>query len=493
MKHAKKLLSFALALTLCLGLLTPASAASRASFSDVRTSDWFYPYVTQLVQAGGVHGYPDGTFKPNGTITRAEVATIAVNLFPPDQFLANECPDEVRRAYAAEVDNGLGADHWARDAVLKAWLCLNQGDAIRINTWDQPATRADIAMILTRTYVGAMYSMGRLKLPLEIPVEEEAVRLIGDYDKIKGTEPENDILWLYSEGIVSGINAQRDFNPGSYATRAECSKIVVNLLDPSKRDVVDWDEIMSDSIYGKDFTGMDRVRYPGDVAFDYCRALEEEIGIQIFYIPFEWTEKADGLISSEEAARVIDGNGLDHFFPAVLTELKKMKAAYDKYPDGFLKEMARKKGSRTAEIILCPYTFEGLKFYGRYVYDYSSDAKKVDQVYYTGVGDTYAYSHEMGHMVTSAVGILNGWNATCAAWDQMMTADGGSYISNYATTSRPEDQAETWAFLWEEPQTVINACSNAGMKAKVQYLTQILDKNYSTFHADQVPWASVLR
>ena len=501
MKHVKKLLSLVLALALVLpALLTPASAAANvSSFPDVKPGEWFYPYVTQLARVGGVHGFPDGTFKPTAIISRAEVATIAVNLFPPDQFLNDYCPDAVRNEFTRGVENALGRDHWAKDAVLKACLCIGSLYYIDINGWEQPATRADIALILARTYVFAMYGLGKLDLPLAIPTDEEGALLIGDFDKIKNLEAAEDILWLYSEGIISGVNDHRDFNPQGTATRAECCKIAVNLLDPSQRDVVDWDKILSGGNpggglrYEKDFTGKERARYPGDVAFDYCRALENEIGIQIFYIPYEWTEKADGLISSDEAAQVIAINGLDNFFPAVLTELKKMKAAFDKYPDGFLKEMAKKKGSRTAEIILCPYTFEGMQFYGRYVYDESSDAKKVDQVYYTGVGDTHAYSHEMGHMVTSAVGILNGWNTTCAAWDKMRTADWGSYISNYAVTSRPEDQAETWAYLWEQPQTVIQACSNAGLKAKVRYLTQILDKNYSTFHANQVPWASVLK
>ena len=435
------------------------------------------------------------------TITRAEVAAIAVNLFPPQQVIADNCPAEIYNTYKAKVRNKY-ANHWAKDAILNASVCMNNYRYADNFDWTQPATRADIALILSEVYLTVMYHTGVLtEDDFAVPAEEQAALLIGDYDQIKGLDAEMDILWLYANGIVKGVNARRDFRPEATTTRAECCTIAVSLMDPSQRDTVDWDKYQpggntgNDGLrYEKDFTGMDRVRYPEDVAFDYCRALENKIGIQIFYIPGEWTDgKADALISSDEAAQVIMGNGLDHFFPAVLAELQKMKAAYDKYPDGFLKEMAQKKGKRTAEIILCPYTFEGMQCYGRYVYDYSSDARKVDQLFYTGVGNTHYYSHEMGHMVTSAAGILNGWDATCAAWDRMMTADGGSYISSYAITSRPEDQAETWAYLWEDPQTVIRACSNAGLKAKVQYLTQMLDKNYSTFHANQVPWASVLK
>ncbi|MEE0776225.1 MAG: S-layer homology domain-containing protein, partial [Bacillota bacterium] len=58
--------------------LTAASAA-KVSFPDVKESDWFYAYVMALAEEGIVNGYPDGTFKPNGKITRAEIATVISN------------------------------------------------------------------------------------------------------------------------------------------------------------------------------------------------------------------------------------------------------------------------------------------------------------------------------------------------------------------------------------------------------------------------------
>jgi hypothetical protein len=41
-------------------------------FSDVTENDWFYEYIVAAQEAGYVDGYPDGTFKPNGLITRQE-------------------------------------------------------------------------------------------------------------------------------------------------------------------------------------------------------------------------------------------------------------------------------------------------------------------------------------------------------------------------------------------------------------------------------------
>jgi len=47
------------------------------SFSDVDKEDWYNNAVSVIAKMGIITGYPDGTFKPNQTITRAEVATIA--------------------------------------------------------------------------------------------------------------------------------------------------------------------------------------------------------------------------------------------------------------------------------------------------------------------------------------------------------------------------------------------------------------------------------
>ena len=66
-------------------LLTDSSRdkfwSSTNDFSDVPSKSWFNNAVSTMVRAGIINGYPDGTFKPNAPITRAELATIAVRFF----------------------------------------------------------------------------------------------------------------------------------------------------------------------------------------------------------------------------------------------------------------------------------------------------------------------------------------------------------------------------------------------------------------------------
>lgn len=46
-------------------------------YSDVKASDWFASAVTLMTRYGLIKGYPDGTFRPNAPITRAEFAAMA--------------------------------------------------------------------------------------------------------------------------------------------------------------------------------------------------------------------------------------------------------------------------------------------------------------------------------------------------------------------------------------------------------------------------------
>ena len=46
------------------------------SFSDIKAGEWYTKAIATLENANIIGGYPDGTFKPNAPITRAEMATI---------------------------------------------------------------------------------------------------------------------------------------------------------------------------------------------------------------------------------------------------------------------------------------------------------------------------------------------------------------------------------------------------------------------------------
>ena len=55
---------------------TPAPTPDAKPFPDVPASAWYAEAVNELAARGIVNGYPDGTFKPEQTATRAEVAVM---------------------------------------------------------------------------------------------------------------------------------------------------------------------------------------------------------------------------------------------------------------------------------------------------------------------------------------------------------------------------------------------------------------------------------
>ena len=86
------------------------------SFTDVSRNDWFYQYAAQAGKYGWIGGYPDGSFRPNNKITRAEVSVIVNNMLGCD---ADESfIDRNRHELVRFTD--LTDDHWAYYAIMEA-------------------------------------------------------------------------------------------------------------------------------------------------------------------------------------------------------------------------------------------------------------------------------------------------------------------------------------------------------------------------------------
>jgi hypothetical protein len=53
-----------------------ASAAAKSAFRDVTTTQWSYAAIAAMTEKGILEGFPDGTFRPNGQMTRAQMAAV---------------------------------------------------------------------------------------------------------------------------------------------------------------------------------------------------------------------------------------------------------------------------------------------------------------------------------------------------------------------------------------------------------------------------------
>lgn len=108
------------------------------SYSDVKAGDWFNNAVSTLSKAGIIAGYEDGSFRPNGYITRAEFATIAARFFDVTYNGKDLFPDI--------------SGHWAKDYINQA---ANKGfvNGYEDGTFkpDRNITRAEAVTLVNRT------------------------------------------------------------------------------------------------------------------------------------------------------------------------------------------------------------------------------------------------------------------------------------------------------------------------------------------------------
>lgn len=109
-----------------------------SGYSDVKTGDWFNNAVSTLSKAGIIAGYEDGSFRPNGYITRAEFATIAARFFDVTYSGKDLFPDI--------------SGHWAKDYINQA---ANKGfvNGYEDGTFkpDRNITRAEAVTLVNRT------------------------------------------------------------------------------------------------------------------------------------------------------------------------------------------------------------------------------------------------------------------------------------------------------------------------------------------------------
>lgn len=66
-------------------MLFIGQASVLANFKDVNGAHWANAAIQQAVKSGLVNGYPDGTFKPNQTVTTAEFVAILVRSYGNEQ------------------------------------------------------------------------------------------------------------------------------------------------------------------------------------------------------------------------------------------------------------------------------------------------------------------------------------------------------------------------------------------------------------------------
>ena len=90
--------------------LSTSMSHAQTTFSDLDKENWAYSQIMQLATDNIVVGYPDGTFKPNELITRAEFASMVVKALKQENAEITETID------FSDVDK----ENWAWESVQRA-------------------------------------------------------------------------------------------------------------------------------------------------------------------------------------------------------------------------------------------------------------------------------------------------------------------------------------------------------------------------------------
>jgi len=181
-----------------------------STFPDVNISDWFYSAVMYAYDNEIMEGFPDGTFGPNETLTRAQVVTILYRLegAPSVADLENPFSD-------------VAAGQWWYDQIV--WAAdAGVSDGFPDGTFrgNDPVTKEQLAAFIARAQVAAD------KIPE--PVVDAAFSVWPDLDSISSWAVEA-VTVLSDQGLFVDIPGA-NFAPQSSATRAMVASVLYKWL-----------------------------------------------------------------------------------------------------------------------------------------------------------------------------------------------------------------------------------------------------------------------
>ncbi|NLY09425.1 MAG: S-layer homology domain-containing protein [Tissierellia bacterium] len=106
-----------------------------SDFKDVKDGDWYYDAIGFMKDMGVISGYPDGTFKPDAPITRGEFAMMASKFAKLSPFSSNSFSDLQENHWAFGVINSAVSKGWVNgypDGTFKADREITRAEVVTI-------------------------------------------------------------------------------------------------------------------------------------------------------------------------------------------------------------------------------------------------------------------------------------------------------------------------------------------------------------------------
>lgn len=200
------------------GTLLPRQRTYEGQFTDLDPASWYYGYAVSCYEYGLFNGRGNG-FDPDADITLGELLALSAR---------------IHAAYAgdtiSEETDGLP---WFTPYVLY----LDERGILdnSIADWVEPATRAQLAAIFALTLPETCYSAPNDALVTQAHAS-------GGYipDVTAQTPYSSQILWMYRQGLLGGMDDYGSYWPDRTTTRAEVAAVVMRIVEPSLRITLSW-------------------------------------------------------------------------------------------------------------------------------------------------------------------------------------------------------------------------------------------------------------
>ena len=197
---------------LLIGFLTVlllSAAVSAAEYSDVSDTHWANEQIVYLQDE--ITGYPDGTFRPEKTVSRAEFLTLFARIAFPDEWKQAEGDEWWKAAYDVCTSHRL-----LDDTAGSRSEAMPRGEIAALldrfcSGWGGVHERADAA-----NQLNINWTEQRMESPERQPLWPDAA------------EYGNSVLVCANQGLLTGY-PDGSFKPGKGVTRAEAAAILARL------------------------------------------------------------------------------------------------------------------------------------------------------------------------------------------------------------------------------------------------------------------------
>ncbi|NEO44685.1 MAG: DUF1565 domain-containing protein [Moorea sp. SIO4A3] len=201
----------------------PQSERAAKDFSDVPSTYWAYEKIKQAYRGGFLSGYPGGTFKPTDKVQRAQIIVSLVNGLD----LTASSPNALQ-AY----DDSSSIPTYAIEAVktaTKEEIVVNHSNLRQLNP-TRNATRAEVAAMVYQALVDAN-KVSAINNQYIVKFQDDGIPTFADIENHWAKEF---IQGLLAEDMISGVD-NSNFKPNDKINRAQYAALISKAFNPAPK------------------------------------------------------------------------------------------------------------------------------------------------------------------------------------------------------------------------------------------------------------------